>query len=214
TVVDAFTDVPFAGNPAAVCVLEAPAPEAWMQAVAAEMNLSETAFLVPTGDLRWSLRWFTPTVEVDLCGHATLASARVLADAGALGDGQTARFDTRSGELRARRDGDRLALDLPASSADPAPPAAGLLEGLRLTAAEVVATAATGTWALVEVTDPAVVTGLAPDAGGLRAVEGVEVAIVTARGGRDGAAITSRVFGPAIGIEEDPVTGAAHAILG
>src|SRR5690606_27259029 len=78
TVVDAFTDVPFAGNPAAVCVLEAPAPEAWMQAVAAEMNLSETAFLVPTGDLRWSLRWFTPTVEVDLCGHATLASARVL----------------------------------------------------------------------------------------------------------------------------------------
>src|ERR687898_2125267 len=102
-VVDAFTDTPFAGNPAAVCVLPAAAPDAWMQAVATEMNLSETAFLVERTNGDHDLRWFTPTAEVDLCGHATLASAHVLWESGQLGAGESARFHTRSGLLTAQQ---------------------------------------------------------------------------------------------------------------
>ena len=125
--VDAFTDQPFSGNPAAVCIMEEARDERWMQNVAQEMNLSETAFLHRTED-GFQLRWFTPTTEVDLCGHATLASARFLADAGHLTPGGTARFDTRSGELTARLDGERLVLDFPATPAERADPPAGLLD--------------------------------------------------------------------------------------
>src|SRR5690349_326998 len=112
--VDAFTDKPFTGNPAAVCIMKAPADPGWMQRVAMEMNLSETAFVWPMDDNRFSLRWFTPTVEVDLCGHATLAAAHVLWETGALSLDKSARFETRSGLLTARRDGTWIELDFPA----------------------------------------------------------------------------------------------------
>ena len=111
--VDAFTDQPFRGNPAAVCLLDEARDDDWMQAVAGEMNLSETAFLLP-GDERFNLRWFTPSVEVELCGHATLASAHTLWETGAVATDEAIEFDTRSGILSARRSGDWIELDFPA----------------------------------------------------------------------------------------------------
>src|SRR5438309_10736487 len=129
TQVDAFTDRPFAGNPAAVCILPAPAGERWMQDVAREMNLSETAFLHPEGD-GFRLRWFTPAVEVDLCGHATLASAHVLWEDGHLPPDEPARFWTRSGLLTAARQGDWIELDFPAKPQEPAEPPPGLAAAL------------------------------------------------------------------------------------
>src|SRR5215472_14525688 len=127
--VDAFTDRPFSGNPAAVCVLPAPRPEDWMRDVAREMNLSETAFLAPNSD-GYSLRWFTPAVEVALCGHATVASAHVLWQDGHLPAGTQARFYTRSGLLTADRRGDWIELNFPAKIAEPAEPPAELLPAL------------------------------------------------------------------------------------
>src|SRR5579872_1376366 len=122
---DAFTDRPFAGNPAAVCILQQPVPDSWMQSLAAEMNLSETAFLVPAADL-FHLRWFTPTVEVDLCGHATLASAHILWETGRLSLDRPARFETRSGPLTACRREQRIEMDFPALPAPKAPIPEGL----------------------------------------------------------------------------------------
>lgn len=130
--IDAFTDRPFSGNPAAVCLLSGPANEAWMQQVAAEMNLSETAFLRREAD-RFCLRWFTPTVEVDLCGHATLAAAHLLWEAGELAPEITARFQTRSGLLTAGCKGNWIELDFPAEPALPAPAPEGLVEALGVT---------------------------------------------------------------------------------
>src|SRR5690554_2521650 len=130
--VDAFTDAPFRGNPAAVCVLPQPRDEGWMQAVAGEMNLSETAFLVREGEA-FRLRWFTPTVEVDLCGHATLASAHALWEAGLIGPEEEARFLTRSGVLTARREGEWIVLDFPAQPAEETTASAELIEGLGTT---------------------------------------------------------------------------------
>jgi pimeloyl-ACP methyl ester carboxylesterase len=127
--VDAFADRPFTGNPAAVCVLDAPASEEWMQSVAGEMNLSETAFLHPEGDA-WKLRWFTPSVEVALCGHATLASAHHLWDLGRLAPDREARFETASGTLTARRVGEWIEMDFPAKPAHPAEAPPGLLDAL------------------------------------------------------------------------------------
>jgi len=127
--VDAFTDKPFAGNPAAVCLLPAPRDEGWMQSVAREMNLSETAFLVPQSD-GYALRWFTPAVEVALCGHATLASAHVLWEDGHLPPGRQARFHTRSGLLTGDRAGEWIQLDFPAKREEPAPAPAGLAQAL------------------------------------------------------------------------------------
>src|ERR1700736_4239369 len=124
--VDAFTNRPFAGNPAAVCVLPAAAPDQWMHDVAREMNLSETAFLVPQAD-GYNLRWLTPTVEVDLCGHATVASAHVLWEDGHLPEGRQARFHTRSGLLLADRRGEWIELNFPAKSAEPSDPPPELL---------------------------------------------------------------------------------------
>src|SRR5437868_5684521 len=128
--VDAFTDTPFTGNPAAVCIMKQPAQPEWMQRVAMEMNLSETAFVWPLEDDRLSLRWFTPTVEVDLCGHATLAAAHVLWETGALPREQSARFETRSGVLTARRDGAWIELDFPALLSQPTDAPAELMESL------------------------------------------------------------------------------------
>ena len=128
-VVDAFATQPFTGNPAAVCVLDCPRDERWMQLVAREMNLSETAFLLSEGDV-FRLRWFTPTVEVDLCGHATLASAHVLWESGRLRETEEARFHTRSGLLTARRKGDRIVMDFPAAYAQPCEAPPGLAEAI------------------------------------------------------------------------------------
>jgi PhzF family phenazine biosynthesis protein len=215
TVVDAFTTEPFRGNPAAICFLDEPAPEPWMRAVAREMNLSETAYLVPARDpaaSRWSLRWFTPEVEIDLCGHATLASAHVLAERGALPPGTTARFDTRSGELTARRDADRIVLDFPATPATATALPDGLLGALGLADDEVEAAGRNDAYVVLQIGDPTRVEALAPDFGALRAVD-VRAVVVTARGRANGPDITSRVFGPAVGIDEDPVTGSAHCLL-
>jgi len=206
--IDAFTDRPFAGNPAAVALLDGPADAAWMQSVAAEMNLSETAFVTPAVDGVHGLRWFTPTAEVDLCGHATLASAHALWSTGRAPAGEVLRFSTRSGELRAGPDGDRIALDLPANPAveGDAPP--GFLDALGAEALRV--GLAPGKWVLVEVATEAEVRALTPD---LRALSTQPMAIVTAPAEGPPFDIASRVFGPAYGIDEDPVTGSAHCIL-
>ena len=207
--VDAFAAAPFEGNPAAVCPLDARAEVGWMQSVAAEMNLSETAFCWPEGDaLR--LRWFTPAVEVDLCGHATLATAHVLWETGRLAADATARFVTRSGELRARRDRARIELDFPARVVEPCPAPAGVLEALGAAARF---TGGDGQDLLVEVADAASVRGLAPDFSRLRATD-VRSVIVTARADRSGVDFVSRFFAPGVGIDEDPVTGSAHCTLG
>ena len=214
--VDAFTAEPFAGNPAAVCLLEpgeGPDP-GWMQRVAAEMNLSETAFLRPGAEAgRYGLRWFTPTVEVELCGHATLASAHVLFTEGLAEAGRELRFDTASGPLTARRDGDgAIWLDFPATPAEPVDPPAGLLEALGDGPARWVGRGRFDY--LVELADEAAVRGLAPD---VRRLEGLgsRGVIVTAAGdGSAGHDFVSRYFAPAAGIDEDPVTGSAHCTLG
>jgi PhzF family phenazine biosynthesis protein len=206
--VDAFTAKPFAGNPAAVCVLDAPRDDVWMQDVAREMNLSETAFLVPAAD-GFRLRWFTPTVEVDLCGHATLASAHVLWETGRLAADREARFHTNSGLLTARRDGDWIELDFPVVRAQPATPPGGLLEAL---GAEAVAVGRNRFDFLVEVRDAAAVRELRPDFGRLRAVAARGI-IVTSLADEPDFDFVSRFFAPRSGVDEDPVTGSAHCCL-
>ncbi|MBI5480618.1 MAG: PhzF family phenazine biosynthesis protein [Deltaproteobacteria bacterium] len=207
--VDAFTATPFAGNPAAVLVLPAPAPDRWMQQVASEMNLSETAYLVPRG-ADYDLRWFTPATEVDLCGHATLASAHVLWTEGFLDPAATARFHTRSGLLTAARQGEWIELDFPATPAAPAPPPAGLLAALGATSAWV----GLGRFDyLVLLRDEAEVRGLAPDHRALRRL-GVRGVIVTAAATMPGYDFVSRFFAAGVDIDEDPVTGSAHCTLG
>jgi PhzF family phenazine biosynthesis protein len=208
--VDAFTDRRFAGNPAAVSLLAAAAQERWMRDVAAEMNLSETAFLVPRADGSFDLRWFTPTVEIDLCGHATLASAHVLWETGTLAPEARAAFHTRSGLLTATRSGAWISMDFPATPESPAdaPPA--------LTAALGVPPGYVGRNVfdyLVEVASEDVVRRLAPDLALLKTVEARGVC-VTARATTPGFDFVSRFFGPASGIDEDPVTGSAHCCLG
>lgn len=204
--VDAFTDRPFAGNPAAVCVLTSPADPAWMQALAAEMNLSETAFLWPEGSA-WRLRWFTPKVEVDLCGHATLASAHVLWRHLERREPRLT-FETRSGRLFATRDGERIGLDFPAPEAVAAPPpdeVAAALGGVR----PVWSGRAGDDW-IVVLKSAAAVRALAPDLARLAALDARGV-VVTARDESGAYDIVSRFFAPAVGVDEDPVTGSAHA---
>jgi len=208
--VDAFTNRAFGGNPAAVCVLpEAPADQ-WMRDVAMEMNLSETAFLVPQQD-GYNLRWFTPAVEVDLCGHATVASAHVLWQDGHLAEGQQARFHTRSGLLTADRSGDWIELDFPAKLAEPAEAPGLLLPALGVEKANFVGRNAFDY--LVELDSEATVRALSPDHSALRKLP-VRGIIVTARGNGGGFDFVSRFFAPGSGIDEDPVTGSAHTALG
>ncbi|MEP0545753.1 MAG: PhzF family phenazine biosynthesis protein [Rhodothermales bacterium] len=206
--VDAFTDTAFRGNPAAVCLLDRAASAEWMQHVAAEMNLSETAFLVPRAD-GFDLRWFTPTVEVDLCGHATLASAHVLWETGRLSPEATARFHTRSGLLTATRSGDLITLDFPATAPQPADAPDGLAAALGV---EPVHIARSRFDYLVEVGGEAAVRSLAPDFRALGAIDVVRGIIVTARGS-NGIDFVSRFFAPAAGVDEDPATGSAHCCL-
>ena len=205
--VDAFTDSAFGGNPAAVCALPTERPDRWMQQVAQEMNLSETAFFYPEAD-GYRLRWFTPTVEVALCGHATLATCHVLWSEGHLPPDQDARFYTRSGVLTARRLGDWIELNFPANPSHGIPVPAGLAEALGATPTAVVENSL---GYLVELESAAVVRNLKPDFAALRQfpVHGV---IVTSVGDAP-YDFVSRFFAPAIGIDEDPVTGAAHCCL-
>lgn len=206
--VDAFTDRPFRGNPAAVCPLEAPADEGWMQRVAMEMNLSETAFCWPDGDaLR--LRWFTPVAEVDLCGHATLATSHVLWETGRLADDESARFVSRSGLLGATRRGEVIELDFPARAVSPIKTTGALEAALGVEASVV---ASDGQSAFLEVADEDTVRGLSPDFRRMNAL-GVRSAIVTARADAADLDFVSRFFAPGVGIDEDPVTGSAHCSL-
>jgi PhzF family phenazine biosynthesis protein len=208
THVDAFTARPFAGNPAAVCVLREEMPEAWMRSVAAEMNLSETAFLTPR-DGGYRLRWFTPAVEVDLCGHATLASAHVLWEEGHLAAGAQARFHTRSGLLTAERSGEWIELDFPATPPEPEPPPPGLAEALGV---RPVWSGRSRFDRLVEVESAAAVRQMKPDFAALAKLEARGI-IVTSRSDDPAFDFVSRFFGPAVGIDEDPVTGSAHCCL-
>jgi PhzF family phenazine biosynthesis protein len=207
-IVDAFTDRPFAGNPAAVCLLESAADAGWMQRVAAEMNLSETAFLVPR-DGGFGLRWFTPAVEVDLCGHATLASAHVLWESGRLALAVPARFHSKSGLLTAERDGGRIVLDFPAKPCNPADAPPGLLDGLGTTATFV---GFNGMDYFVELASADEVRRLRPDHARLRTLP-VRGVIVTAKSDDARSDFVSRFFAPGSGIDEDPVTGSAHCCL-
>ena len=208
-VIDAFTNRPFAGNPAAVCLLPEPRDAAWMQRIAHEMNLSETAFLhqLPEG---FALRWFTPATEVDLCGHATLASAHALWETGVLKADEPAIFLTRSGRLSCLRVGDWIAMDFPATPVTAIAPEPELAEEL---GAVPVFIGRTAFDLFVEIEDEDAVRGLRPDLTRLsrRPFRGV---IVTAWSSTPDFAFVSRFFAPACGINEDPVTGSAHCALG
>jgi PhzF family phenazine biosynthesis protein len=208
--VDAFTDRQFSGNPAAVCLLEQPAAEAWMQQVAAEMNLSETAFLHPEAD-GYRLRWFTPAAEVDLCGHATLASAHVLWETGRCPPAATLHFHTRSGVLRASRPDQWIELDFPARRAEPCAAPPGLAESL---GAPLRFVGNYGLDYLCEVESERVLRGLRPDFERLRTTLPTRGVVVTARPEGDRCDFVSRFFAPAVGVPEDPVTGSSHCALG
>jgi PhzF family phenazine biosynthesis protein len=203
--VDAFTAEAFRGNPAAVCLLEGERDDRWMQSVAAEMNLAETAFLRREGDA-FRLRWFTPVAEVDLCGHATLASAHILWQESILAPDDGARFQTRSGLLTAARSGDAIALNFPATPPKPA-------DAKNVLAALGVSARFTGTTIfdyLVELESEDAVRNLKPDFQAL-AIAGMRGVIVTSQA-RD-YDFVSRYFAPAYGINEDPVTGSTHCAL-
>ena len=209
--IDAFAVGPFTGNPAAVCLLTAAAETQWMQRVANEMNQAETAFVTARADGGFDLRWFTPTVEVDLCGHATLASAHALWETGRLADGAPARFHTRSGWLTCHRDGTRIVMDFPAQPARAAlPPTEDLADIL---GARLLWVGTNGIDWLVELDDAATVRALVPDLRRLAEIP-TRGLIVTAASDDPAYDFVSRVFAPASGIDEDPVTGSAHGCLG
>jgi predicted PhzF superfamily epimerase YddE/YHI9 len=209
TQVDAFTDTPFTGNPAAVCLLPSPRDERWMRSVAREMNLSETAFLVRQPD-GFGLRWFTPAVEVALCGHATLASAHVLWEEGHLPTSQQARFHTKSGLLTGDRAGEWIELDFPAKREAAAAAPDGLAEALGAAPRYV---GRNQFDYLVEVDSEETVRRLTPNHTALAALP-VRGVIVTSRAASQGYDFVSRFFAPGSGIAEDPVTGSAHCALG
>lgn len=209
TQVDAFTDRPFAGNPAAVCILPSPRGEEWMRAVARELNLSETAFLRPESEA-WGLRWFTPAVEVELCGHATLAAAHVLWEEERVPRSEALVFHTRSGQLGARREGEWIELDFPAEPVREVPAPAGLADALGVEPTRVGRNRLD--W-LVELGSEEEVRDATPDFGRLRGL-GRRGVIVTARSSDAEYDFLSRYFAPACGIDEDPVTGSAHCALG
>ena len=218
-IVDAFADRPFTGNPAAVCLHRRPIPEHLLQALGAEMNLSETAFVWPEGTA-WRLRWFTPTMEVDLCGHATLAAAHILWETGAVRSAEMINFLTLGGELTARRADRGIELNFPAEPVVELcseESLGGLVEALRLSDPPC-AIARNRFDALVELADEATIRALTPDFSALARLD-VRGVIVTSRPGPATAEalavdFVSRYFAPAAGVPEDPVTGSAHCALG
>ncbi len=201
--IDAFTDRPFAGNPAAVCPLDDWLDDATLQAIAAENNLSETAFIVP-GDAGYRLRWFTPAVEVPLCGHATLASGYVVLNH-LRPETDAVVFETLSGPLHVRRDGDRLAMDLPALPPEPVEPPPGLVESVGGAPVETLK----ANYHMLVYANEEEIEVLTPDIAGLGRLDGVNV-MATAPGRE--VDFVSRFFAPASGIDEDPVTGSAHCM--
>jgi PhzF family phenazine biosynthesis protein len=205
--VDAFvTEHPFSGNPAAVCPLDAWLPDTVMQTIAAENNLSETAFFVPEGEC-WRLRWFTPSAEVDLCGHATLAAAYVILRFLAPGRPRVAFLTEKAGELIVTEEAGRLALDLPARPPEPCPPSAGLASALGRAPASVLAAR---DYLCVYDTE-AEVAALTPDFAALARLD--RFAVIVTAPGAGGVDFVSRFFAPAVGVNEDPVTGSAHCTL-
>lgn len=207
--VDAFTDRPYAGNPATVCLLPETRADAWLQRVAREMGRSETAFLLKENGA-WRLRWFTPSTEVDLCGHATLASAHILWELDKAPAGQPIRFETLSGELRASRRGDWIELDFPSEAPKPAAAPSGLIEALGAMPRYV---GRNRLDYLVELASEDVVRDLAPDFTAIKKTGGRGV-IVTSRSNAPEFDFVSRYFAPAVGVMEDPVTGSSHCCLG
>ncbi len=206
--VDAFTNKPFAGNPAAVCVLQEARDEQWMQQVAQEMNLAETAFLVAHED-GYNLRWFTPLVEVDLCGHATLASAHVLWETGQLAKGRQARFLTRSGLLTAEQQDEWIELNFPATPEQEVAEPAHLLQALGVPAQYI---GKNKFDYLVEVDSEEVLRNMRPNFSLLKTVDTRGI-IITSRASTEGYDFVSRFFSPRVGVDEDPVTGSAHCCL-
>lgn len=209
-VVDAFTAEPFAGNPAGVCLLDEWPESQWMQSLAAEMRHSETAFLVKSGDGDYHLRWFTPAVEMDLCGHATLASAHVLYHHGFEPETAELRFQTRSGKLRASLDSGKIRLDFPASI----PKSTEIDEKVR----EIFGFDPL----FAGISDSDFFLVVAPDEKAVLATQPTDDAmmnypqhgiVVTAQADREGVDVVSRMFGPRVGIHEDPVTGSAHCVI-
>ena len=210
--VDAFTTVPFRGNPAAICLLDTPRDAAWMQALAGEMNLSETAFPSREGS-GWRLRWFTPLKEVSLCGHATLATAHILWSEGLVPTHEMIAFETLSGTLTAVRDGEWIQLDFPARSVEPTETNSLLARALGdpqvLTWND---SRSAKVYCLLELASAEAVRALAPDFA-LLATCGARGVIVTARSDDPAYDFVSRFFAPLLGINEDPVTGSAHCYL-
>lgn len=207
--VDAFTNEPFKGNPAGVCLLEEPGDETWMQRVAAEMNLSETAFVVERPDDDYDLRWFTPAAEVELCGHATLATAHVLWETGILLPGAQVRFHTASGLLAAVRKDELIELDFPANPPRAVEPPSGLLDALSVPASHV---GQTRFDYFVEADNASAVRNAEPDFRGLKRLD-IRAVVITAKSDEGEFDFVSRVFAPGVGIDEDPVTGSAHCSL-
>jgi PhzF family phenazine biosynthesis protein len=209
TQVDAFTNRPFAGNPAAVCILPKPAEPAWMLDVAREMNLAETAFLVKQRD-GYDLRWFTPAVEVDLCGHATLASAHVLWEDGHLKPGEQARFHTKSGLLTAAKQNSWIELDFPVTPVSPAIAPPDLAAAL---GAQPRFVGRSRFDYLVEVDNEATVRALNPDLTALSRLDARGIIVTAATDENSPFHFVSRFFAPQSGVPEDPVTGSAHCAL-
>ncbi len=205
---DAFTDEPFRGNPAAVMVLRKPAGDTWMQHVAREMNLSETAFLVRRDD-GFDLRWFTPAAEVDLCGHATLASAHVLWETGELAREETARFHTKSGVLTAEWNDPWIEMDFPAEVESECEAPDELARGLGV---ETVYIGRNRLDFLAEIESEETLRAVKPDFSLLRTL-GARGAMITARASTPGFDFVSRYFAPSFGVDEDPVTGSTHCCL-
>ena len=209
TQVDAFTNTPFKGNPAAICVLDSPKSESWMQNIAQEMNLSETAFLFKQDD-GFNLRWFTPTVEVPLCGHATLASAHVLWSQGYLLPNQEARFYTKSGILIAKLANDWIQLDFPVNLSQPVEVTPELSEVLGVTIKSVVQNSL---GYLVEVKSEELVREMQPNFQQMKTLTKADIIVTSIANSDSEYDFVSRFFAPALGINEDPVTGAAHCCL-
>ncbi len=213
-VVDAFTDKPFAGNAAAVCLLEHEAPESWMQSVAAEMNLSETAFLHKCDHANgFNLRWFTPAAEVALCGHATIASSHALWESSTIENGQTIHFHTHSGELTATKNENWVELDFPALEQLAAAPPMELTVAL---GAQPSYTGRSSMDMLCVFESEAEIRSLTPDFLNLGKIPNVRGIIATALADEnsEGYDFVSRFFCPAVGVNEDPATGSSHCVLG
>lgn len=207
--VDAFTDKAFQGNPAAVCVLQNKQNDEWMQSVAQEMNLSETAFLIRQ-DQHYILRWFTPTTEVPLCGHATLASAHVLWTEGYASTGQSIKFHSKSGLLTAQYRDNWIELDFPANRSQDIPPISKLKDALGVNLKTVLYNSL---GYLVEIDSPQQVEQLQPNFTLIKQLP-ISKVIVTSRAAEDSKYdFVSRFFAPGVGIDEDPVTGSAHCCL-